>query len=389
MTNKFIPLSVPNIRGNEIKYVTEALESEWVSTGGAMIDSFEKHVSGFVNARGAVACQSGTAGLHLALYYFGIQPGDAVIVPTLTFIAAVNPVKYLNAEPIFMDCDESLCMDPQKLKRFLENECVCNGKSVLHKKSKRRIKAIIIVHVFGNMADMETIMSLAEQYNLPVIEDATEALGTYYTEGKFAGKFAGTIGDIGVYSFNGNKIITTGGGGMIVSNDSEKLEKLKYFSTQAKNDPVNFIHDEIGFNYRMTNVQAAIGIAQMERLPEFIKIKKENYELYCTMIDNIYGVSMLKFRNGISPNYWFYSLVLENDSLNRDKIISDLQEKNIQSRPIWGLISKQKPYKNCLSYNISCAEQYYSRVVNLPCSTNLITEEVEYVVNKLKDILAG
>ena len=278
--NKFIPLSVPNIKGNEIKYVTEALDSEWVSTGGAMIEKFEQEIANYVHSEGAVACQSGTAGLHLALHYLGISENDAVIVPALTFIAAVNPVKYEKANPIFIDCDDSLCIDPIKLEEFLKNECYCENGVIRENKSNKAIKAIIVVHVFGNMADMESIIEIADAYDLPVIEDATEALGTYYTEGKYKGKFAGTIGLIGVYSFNGNKIITTGGGGMIVSQNKQILNKIKYLSTQAKDDPTNFIHNEIGYNYRMTNLQAAVGVAQLERIEEFIQTKMNNYLYY-------------------------------------------------------------------------------------------------------------
>lgn len=389
MQERFIPLSVPNIKGNEIKYVTQALESEWVSTGGSMIDSFEESISTFVHSAGAVACQSGTAGLHLALNHFNISSEEAVIVPTLTFIAAVNPVKYLHAEPIFIDCDESLCIDPVKLKSFLETECYFDGKKTVHKLSKRKIGAIIIVHVFGNMADMENIMDVASEYNLPVIEDATEALGTYYTKGRYSGKYAGTIGDIGIYSFNGNKIITTGGGGMIVSDNLEVLKSLKYFSTQAKDDSVRFIHNSIGYNYRMTNVQAAIGIAQLECLNNFIKTKKLNYESYKQQLQMITGVRILDFRDGTEPNYWFYSLLLEDTRVSKDILIKKLQAYGIQTRPIWGLISDQKPYEGSLCTNLNSAKYYHDRIINLPCSTNLKTEDRDYVIDILKYLLCN
>lgn len=380
---KFIPLSVPNIKGNEIKYVTEALESEWVSTGGAMIEKFEKNLADYVHAKGAVACQSGTAGLHMALHYIGVTSEDLVIVPTLTFIAAVNPVRYEHAEPIFMDCDDSLCIDPIKLKKYLDTKCTIKQNKVIENKSGKIVKAIVVVHVFGNMADMEAIMEIAEQYGLPVIEDATEALGTYYTDGKYKGRFAGTIGNIGVYSFNGNKIITTGGGGMVVSNDEAILSKIKYISTQAKTDPVNFIHDEVGFNYRMTNVQAAIGLAQLERLPEFIKIKKQNYEIY-KELDQLQGVKILEFREDIHSNYWFYSLLLENTDKKKQDVIGYLKERNIQTRPIWGLISDQKPYKDNDTFEIIKARYYFDHIVNIPCSTNLNEDDVLRVIKEIR-----
>ncbi|MBQ2982953.1 MAG: LegC family aminotransferase [Lachnospiraceae bacterium] len=386
MNNKFIPLSVPNIKGNEIKYVTEALEAEWVSTAGAKIEEFEKNMTEYVHSAGAVACQSGTAGLHLALHYFGITENDAVIVPTLTFIAAVNPVKYEKAQPIFMDCDDSLCMDPIKLRRFLDNECTKDNGKVIFKQNGKMIKAIVVVHVFGNMADMEQIMSIATEYNLPIIEDATEALGTYYTAGKYKGKYAGTIGNVGVYSFNGNKIMTTGGGGMIVSNDKELLEKVRYWSTQSKDDVVNFIHNEIGFNYRMTNVQAAIGVAQLERLEEFIAIKERNYLHYKKVIDNMDGMSLLGFRDDVRTNYWFYSLVLDMDKYDKNKVIQNFSANNIQTRPIWGLISEQKPYQDEYEYDITCAKEYYNTIVNIPCSTNLSEADADIVLEVIKSM---
>lgn len=379
-----IPLSVPNITGNEIKYVTEALETEWVSTAGAQIEAFEKKLAEYVGTIGAVACQSGTAGIHLALRYLGISERDAVIVPTLTFIAAVNPVKYEKADTIFMDCDDSLCMNPIKLKNFLQNECFYDGNNVFCKQTGKRVKAIVVVHVFGNMADMETIMEIAKQYHLYVIEDATEALGTYYLAGPYKGKFAGTIGDIGVYSFNGNKIITTGGGGMIVSNDKATLEKIKYLSTQAKDDVSNFIHNEIGYNYRMTNVQAAIGLAQLERLEEFIAVKERNYLHYKNSIEGMEQVEVLKFREDIRSNYWFYSLVIDERYIDKQELIEWFKEHQIQTRPIWGLISEQLPYKDSMAYNIESAYSYYEKVINLPCSTNLSDENVKEVLRILK-----
>lgn len=384
MENKFIPLSVPNLKGNEAKYVLQAIESEWVSTGGAFITEFENHISKYVNSTGAVACQNGTAGLHVAMLASGITSDDLIIVPTLTFIAAINPVKYIGANPIFMDCDESLCMDPDKLLKFCNTECNFESERLVEKESNKHVKAILIVHVFGNMADMEKIMEIARQFNLIVIEDATEALGTFYNEGIYKGKFAGTIGDVGVYSFNGNKIITTGGGGMIVSNDKKLLSKAKHLTTQAKSDELYFTHDEIGYNYRMTNVQAAIGLAQLEKLEEFIKIKKFNYELYTEKIKDIDGLDLIDFREGIRPNYWFYSLIInEQYPLNRDEVIGLLSKQNVQARPVWGLISDQIPYLNSRTYELVRSKHYVNWIVNLPCSTNLDEKDVLFVVKCL------
>lgn len=384
--SEFIPLSVPNLQGNELEYVTEAINTEWVSTGGAMINQFEQKIAEYVGVERAVACQSGTAGLHLALMLAGVGCDDEVIVPTLTFIAAVNPVKYVNAEPIFMDCDDTLCMDLDKLEEFCREECEVIENKLINKNTKKHIKAIIIVHVFGNMADMERLMLIAKEYNLIVIEDATEALGTYYTDGIYKGRYAGTIGDIGVYSFNGNKIITTGGGGMLVAQDSTLAEKAKYLSTQAKDDNLNFIHHEIGYNYRMTNLQAALGLAQLEQLENFILTKKTNYELYKKEIEKIEGLMLLPFRTNIRANYWFYSLYLKNNNKSRDELIQYFADNAIQTRPIWGLINEQKPYAKNITYKIEKAADYRSRVINLPCSSNLTGNEVMRVVKCLKEL---
>ncbi len=387
MNSTFIPLSVPNLKGNELKYVTEAVTGEWVSTAGSFVSAFEEKIAAYLGASGAVACQSGTAGLHVALQLCGIGEGDAVIVPTLTFIAAVNPVKYLGAEPIFMDCDDSLCMDMEKLERFCREECELSDGVLTDRQTGRVIRAIVPVHIFGNLADMESLMRIAETYQLKVVEDATEALGSRFLSGRYAGKYAGTIGDFGVYSFNGNKIITTGGGGMIVARREADSSHAKHLTQQAKSDEIRFEHDEIGYNYRMTNLQAALGLAQLEQLENFICRKKENYELYREGIAQLDGLELLHFQADIRPNYWFYSLYLGDAfPLSREELMQRYAEQRIQTRPIWGLIHQQKPYWGSRSYQIEKAEVYRSRVLNLPCSSNLTAEDVRRVLQVLKEI---
>jgi aminotransferase in exopolysaccharide biosynthesis len=385
MSRKFIPLSVPNLKGKELEYVTHAVETEWVSTGGPYVNDFEMKAAEYAKCKGAVSCQNGTSGLHIALEVCGVTKDDEVIVPTLTFIAAVNPVKYIGAEPVFMDCDDSLTMDVDKLKDFCETKCKFIDGKLINKTTDKHIKALIVVHVFGNMADMESIIDVANKYNLKVIEDATEAIGTYYVEGVYKGRHAGTIGDIGVYSFNGNKIMTTGGGGMIVSDNVELLGRAKHLTTQAKSDELYYTHDEIGYNYRMTNLQAALGLAQLEQLEDFIKVKKSNYDFYKNEIHKITGLRILDFKGSIRPNYWFYALYIEPEyALNRDQIIKYLASKKIQARPIWGLISDQKPYEGTQAYKIEKARGYLESVVNIPCSSNLTIDDAGYVIDCLK-----
>ena len=389
---RFVPLSIPNFNGNEKKYVADALEQGWVSTGGAYITRLEQQLAEFLKVDKAAACQSGTSGLHLALVECGVQPGDMVIVPTLTFIAAVNPVRYQFAEPVFMDCDESLCLDPEKLAEFCEKECRLEAQQLVHKKSGRVVKAVIVVHVFGNVADMEAIMSIAGKYHLKVVEDATEALGSHYTAGKLAGRYAGTIGDFGVYSFNGNKIITTGGGGAVTARCADEVEHLKYLSTQAKDDPQFYIHNEIGYNYRMTNLQAALGVAQMEELQQFIETKHRNYILYKERFQDASFGTLLPFREGTCSNQWFYSLQLREDRLQgkdmRD-IIGALQERGVQTRAIWGLIHEQKPYRQNIAYKIEKAPCYSATVLNIPSSTQLTEEDICYAAEQITEVLGG
>lgn len=385
----FIPLSIPNFEGNERKYVDDAIDQGWVSTGGAYITQLEKQMADFLQVEEVSACQSGTAAIHLALVDAGIQPNNIVIVPTLTFIAAVNPVRYQFADPVFIDCDDSLCMDPEKVRLFCENECEFREDVLYHRETNKPVKAIIVVHVFGNIADMEAIMDIAEQYHLSVIEDATEALGTKYISGRYAGKYAGTIGDYGAYSFNGNKIITTGGGGAVTAKNSTTVQHLRYLSTQSKDDPLFYVHNEIGYNYRMTNVQAAIGVAQMEELPEFIDRKQRNYEIYKEEFSNSTYCELLDFRDNTSSNKWFYSLKIdfEKYDINVRELIGMLHEKGIQTRAIWGLIHHQLPYQNCIAYQIEKAESYSASILNIPCSTQITEEEIRYVAKTINEIL--
>ncbi len=383
----YIPLSVPNFEGNERKYVDDAIDQGWVSTGGAYITKLEQVLAGFLQVPNVAACQSGTAALHISAVEAGVRPGDIVLVPPVTFIAAVNPVKYQFAVPVFIDCDDSFTMDPVKLRSFCEEECVWDGKTLKYK--DQPVKAIVVVHVFGNMADMESIMDTAEKYGLTVIEDATEALGTKYMEGKYKGKYAGTIGHFGAYSFNGNKIITTGGGGAVTANDPKIVDHIRFLTTQAKTDPHYYIHDEVGYNYRMTNVQAALGVAQMEELPEFIRRKQRNYELYKEEFEGFEYGSLMPFRSGTDSNKWFYSILIDRYRIKASmrEIIVALEKRGIETRAIWGLINEQKPYKNEVTYKLVKAPYYADRILNIPCSTQITEGEIHYVAAEVKKLL--
>lgn len=383
-----IPLSVPNLNGNELQYLKRCVDTNWVSSSGTFVPEFEKAICAYTKAGYAVACVNGTSGLQVALQLCGVGIDDEVLVPTLTFIAPVNVVKYLNAQPIFMDCDENMNIDCIKLWEFCAKECRLTKRGLMNKKTGRIVKAVIPVHIFGNPCDMEGVMGIARKYRLKVVEDATESLGSYYTAGVYKKRFTGTIGDFGVLSFNGNKIITTGGGGMIVTNNRRLAEKAKYLTEQAKDDQVRYIHNEVGYNFRLTNLQAAIGLAQLEQLKGFIRTKKHNYDLYCELLKDIPGIRMLGVPEGASPNYWFYSLLIDKKifSADRDGTMRRLQKSGIQTRPIWYLNHLQRPYRMNQAYKITRAPLFWKQVLNVPCSTNLKPAQVKYVAGVIRDM---
>lgn len=384
--NNFIPLSVPTIKGNEWKYVKECLDTEWVSSVGQYVDRFEKDICQFTGSKYAVACVNGTSALHIALQLAGVKPGDEVIVPTVTFIAPVNTIRYLGAEPVFMDCDDFFNIDIAKTKEFLKRETEYKKGLTINKTTGSVIRAIVPVHMFGNAVDMERILSICDERNIMIVEDATESLGTYYTEGSIKNKHTGTIGQLGCYSFNGNKIITTGGGGMIVTDDNEYAKKAKYLTTQAKDDEVRFVHNEVGYNYRLTNIQAALGVAQLERLSDFVNIKKEKYNFYKKSIDTIQGLHLAEVPGYANNNHWMYPLLVEKDEygMDREGLMQHLSNNGIQTRPLWYLNHLQKPYIKCQGYKIEKACELLAKTLNIPCSTNLTEGDILKVIRVLK-----
>lgn len=384
MLHEMIPLSTPNFCGNEKRYVDEAIETEWVSTAGAFISRFEERMAARLSVKGACACQSGTAGLHLCLRHFGVSAGDLVLVPALTFIATVNAVLYQSAEPVFFDCDEHMCMDPGQVEAYLERECCLEGDRTVEAASGRTVKAMIPVHVFGDHCDMDRLMDLAERYHLAVIEDATESLGGVFARGRYKGLATGTVGHAGVLSFNGNKIITTGGGGMVVSGDEPAAAHMRYLSQQAKDDPMYFVHEEWGYNYRMTNLQAALGLAQLEELDGFLETKRRNYARYRERLAGCAYGELLPFGSGEGSNHWFYSFALrEPDGAKRDRLLRYLNARSIQARPIWKLNHTQTPFRKYRAMDCGNAERFYGRVINIPCGTNLTEEQLDRVCRAL------
>lgn len=375
-----MPLSEPEISGNEWKYIKECLDTGWVSSVGKYVTQFEEMMANYVGTDYAVATVNGTSALHISLVAVGVQPGDEVIVPALTFIAPVNTVRYCGAYPVFMDCDpETLCMDIRNVIDFIDNECELHKDGFTYNKSTgRRIMAIIPVHIFGNPVDMDVLLNICEKSNIAIIEDATESLGSQYK-----GIKTGSLGKAGCFSFNGNKIITTGGGGMVVTDNKFLAERIRHLTTQAKKDPFEYEHDEIGYNYRLTNIQAAMGVAQMERLDEFIKIKRKNAIIYKELLSDIDGVIFLWEKSWACSNFWFYTIKVEKE--HKRPLMDFLLHKNIQVRPIWKLVNTLPMYKDFQAYKIINAIDSYERCINLPCSVNLKEEDIIFVRDCIRE----
>ncbi len=377
---EFIPLSVPEISGNEWRYVKDCLDTGWVSSVGSYVSRFEEMVADYVGAKYAVATVNGTSALHVSLIACGVQPNDEVIVPTLTFIAPVNIIRYCNAYPVFMDCDmDTLCIDVQKITDFIKGECIQQKDGYTYnKKTNRRLKAIIPVHIFGHPVDMDGLIEICTKYNIDIIEDATESLGSEYK-----GKKTGSFGKVGCFSFNGNKIITTGGGGMLVTNDESLAKRARHLTTQAKSDPFEYDHDEIGFNYRLTNIQAAMGVAQMEKLDDFIFLKRQNVTFYKAKLVCLEDVELFEEQPWAKSNYWFYTVKVAKK--HKKPLMDFLLSRGIQVRPVWKLIHTLRMYKDFQTYSVNNSIEAYETCINIPCSVNICEEKIAYVVESMKD----
>lgn len=380
--NKFIPLSVPNIAGNEWKYVKDCLDTGWISSVGSYVTQFEESVAKFCNAKYGVAVVNGTAALHICLQLYGVKPGDYVIIPNITFVATANSVAYMGAEPILIDTDpNSWQMDLDALESFLTNETNNQNGEVFYKQNNRRIKLIMPVHVQGNVFDMDRFIGIAKKFQLDFLEDSTEALGTIY-KGTHSGRFS----KLGVYSFNGNKIISTGGGGMIVTDDEVLAKRAKHLTTQAKADAFEYIHDEIGYNYRLVNLLAAVGVAQMELLPSFIKRKKEIVAMYKQALTGIGDISFQEITSGVEDNGWLFTI----QTSKQKELLQYLNSLQIQSRPFWRPMNLLPMFKDCIyATKSNNADKVYSTCLSIPSSTNITNEEVEFVISSIKNFYSN
>lgn len=363
---KLIPISEPNIGPKELRYVTDAVRSGWVSSLGKYINQFESEFSKYCNRKYGLATSNGTVALHLALLALGVGRGDEVIVPDFTFIATASAVTYTGARPVFVDAEQDTWnIDPDKIEA----------------KITRRTKAIIVVHIYGHSCDMDPIMKIAKKYKLKVVEDAAEAHG-----GLYKGKKIGSFGDVSCFSFYGNKTITTGEGGICLTNDKKLLEKMSILRDHAMSPKKRYWHDEIGYNYRMTNLQAALGVAQLSRIDEFLKIKRKIAEIYNHNLASIKGIVLPVEKKYAFHTYWMYSLLLPKGT-SREKIMKLMKKKGVDSRPFFYPLSELPPFKISNKSEFTIARDIAYRGISIPSSTKLTKTDAEYVCKVLKEIL--
>lgn len=363
-------LHEPLFQGNEKEYVQDCIESTFVSSVGNYVDRFEQNLADYTGARRVVAVVNGTAALQVALQLAGVESGDEVIVPALSFVATANAVRYVGAIPHFADSHETtLGLDPAALREWLSTIAECTAGGWRNRSSGRRIRAIVPMHIFGHPCEMDGMLAVAHDYGLTLVEDAAESLGSRYQ-----GKHTGTFGLLGTLSFNGNKIITTGGGGAIITDDERLADHAKHLTTTAKQPHQwEYVHDEIGYNFRMPNLNAALGCAQLEQLPEFLISKRRLYTRYCEAFSAHDNLRVMSEPSGCGSNYWLQALILDNSVADeRDKILGATNESGLMTRPVWMPLSKLKPYRECPSAPLPVVESLEKRIINVPSGVGLV-----------------
>ena len=359
----FIPLHRPVFEGNERKYLVDCIDSNFVSSIGAKVAEFEEKVAEFTGSKHAIAAVNGTAALHISLLLAGVKPDDEVISQALTFIATCNAISYTGAKPVFVDVDlDTMGLSPLALRRFLENNAERRASGTFNKVTGKRISGCVPMHTFGFPCRIEEISAICADWNIVLIEDAAESLGSYV-----GSRHTGTFGSMATLSFNGNKVITTGGGGMIITNDSELAKRAKHITTTAKvPHPYEFVHDEIGYNYRMPNLNAALGCAQMERLGHFLTVKAQLADQWDAFFHDR-DVDFMKAINGDKANHWLNAIIF-NSRFDRDEFLKITNDNNVMTRPIWTLMSKLPMFKDCQTDGLENSLWLEDRVVNIPSS---------------------
>ncbi len=382
---RVIPNAVPHLGGNEWKYLKECLDTNWVSSAGPFVARFEREVADYVGVSHAVATVNGSAALHVALLAAGVRPGDEVLLPTFTFISTANAVAYCGAIPVFGDCEPvTWGLDPAKTAEFLASECDVRAGHVINRATGRVIRALLPVHLYGHPCDLDPFLELARRYPLALVEDSAEALGARYH-----GRPVGCEGLAGCLSFNGNKIVTAGGGGMVLTRDARLAERVRALTTQARGDALEFIHDEIGYNYRITNLQAALGVAQLEQLDEFVERKRVTAASYRDALSDVDGVTVFTEAPWTRSTYWMTSVLLdERRAPDLRALLRELNAEGIQARPLWRPLHRQPVFAGSQAYRIEVADRLYARGLSLPCSVGITSEERARVVAALRGRLA-
>ena len=376
-----IPLSVPKIEGNESKYVLDCLNTGWISSAGSYVNQFEDMVAKYAGAKYGVACMNGTVGLHIAQVLLGITKDDHVIAPNITFIATLNAIKYTGAQPILIDVDiNNWQMDLGLLEQYLEQNTefknTKSGAYFFDTTTNKRVRAIMPVHVLGNIGDMDRLLAIAKKYHLDIIEDSTEALGA-----TFKNKHAGTFGKIGVFSFNGNKIISTGGGGVIVTDDQAIAKKARHLTTQAKISAMDYIHDEIGYNYRLVNVLAAIGVAQMETFNATLQSKASMDRFYRKHLNNVGDIKFQQIPEGTHPNGWLFTF----RTSKMRQLLAYLNSNGVQARPFWMPMNQLEMFKKDIYItNANVSATVYDTSISIPSSTGITNKQLQTVVETIK-----
>ena len=365
-TKEFIPLHEPRFIGNEKKYLNDCIDSTFVSSVGKYVDTFEKEFALKVGSKYAVATVNGTAALHISLLLANVKSGDEVITQPLTFIATCNAISYIGAKPIFVDVDlDTIGLSPKSLKEFLKNNCEIVNNQCINKTTGKTVKACVPMHTFGHPCRIEEIKEICDAWNIVLVEDAAESLGSYYKN-----KHTGTFGKLGAFSFNGNKIITSGGGGVIVTDDEVLAKRAKHLTTTAKiPHPYEYVHDEIGYNYRMPNLNAALLVAQLEQLDKFLESKRELASVYEEFFKDI-DISFIKEPKDSQSNYWLQAVMLENED-QRNEFLKFTNSKGIMTRPIWRLMNELEMFKDCQSTTLENSKYLEQRVVNIPSSVRI------------------
>lgn len=377
-----IPLCVPYLHGNESIYVQECLDTNWVSSSGSFVNRFEQLMAEFLGVKYAVATVNGTSALHIALLISGIGPEHEVLVPSLTFIAPANAVRYVGAWPVFLDVDPDYWqMDPMKVEHFLENECYWSGDSLVNVVTGRQVKGILPVHILGHPCDMEPILDLGRKFGLAVIEDATESLGAQYQ-----GKMVGSLGELGCLSFNGNKLITTGSGGMLVTNDQSLAERARYLTTQAKDDSVEYIHNTIGYNYRLSNLNAAMGCAQLEMIESFIEKKRQIAAFYCKALEGIPGLHLMQEADWAKSVFWMFTARIDQQTFGMSSraLLKELAKIGIETRPLWEPMHKSRAHLESFFMSDGISDDLYQECLSIPCSVGLDLPEQQRVIDAFK-----